>query len=185
MGWMTIYFMRHGYAGAPVRDDPEGERIRPLTDEGLMQVRAVAQEMRDRGMRPSVIYSSSFARATQTADAVGRCFRQGVQVLDRLGPVMPLDRFIKNLLDASGVDGGKKDAALIVGHHDNMEPLFQAMTGKPAGLMMTAEVRSFKVKTNFKKAKERKKERIRASDLGQGFRDLDGLSAPTFDLPPY
>jgi len=62
---MEIYIFRHGIAemGRPGRADSERE----LTDEGRKKTAAVVKTAADAGAKPSLILSSPYARALQTA----------------------------------------------------------------------------------------------------------------------
>lgn len=117
---MKIYFMRHGDAGAPSLD-PADERNRPLTDAGVAEVKAIAEELRLRGEDPRVIFCSDLTRATQTADIVAGTLgtTKGAYLLDDLGPFYPIGPIVQRLLE----DPDSK-RVMIVGHHDNMEPFF-------------------------------------------------------------
>jgi phosphohistidine phosphatase len=63
---VQIYLLRHGIAenGAPGRPDSE----RALTGEGREKLRRVLERARDAGTAPSLILSSPFRRALETAE---------------------------------------------------------------------------------------------------------------------
>ena len=63
---MQIYLLRHGIAenGEPGRPDSE----RALTGEGREKLRRVLQRTRDAGTAPSLILSSPYRRALETAE---------------------------------------------------------------------------------------------------------------------
>jgi phosphohistidine phosphatase len=63
---VQIYLLRHGIAdnGAPGRPDSE----RALTDEGRERLRRVLERARAAGLDPSLILSSPYRRAAETAE---------------------------------------------------------------------------------------------------------------------
>jgi phosphohistidine phosphatase len=64
---MQIYLLRHGIAedGKPGRPDSE----RALTEEGRDKLRRVLKRARSAGVEPTVILSSPYKRALETAEA--------------------------------------------------------------------------------------------------------------------
>jgi phosphohistidine phosphatase len=62
---MQIYLFRHGIAvdGAPGKPDSE----RALTSEGKKELRALLQMARNAGVRPTLLLSSPYRRAMETA----------------------------------------------------------------------------------------------------------------------
>jgi phosphohistidine phosphatase len=66
MASVELYLVRHGLAGVarPSKDDPQ----RPLTRAGIRRTRAVARQLRERGVRFDVLLTSPLVRAQQTAD---------------------------------------------------------------------------------------------------------------------
>ena len=79
---MQIYLLRHGIAenGAPGRPDSE----RALTDEGREKLRRVLARARDAGASPSLILSSPYRRALETAEvAAGVLAYEGKVVKSR------------------------------------------------------------------------------------------------------
>lgn len=76
---MQLYLLRHGIAeeGAPGKPDSE----RALTGEGKEKLRRVLNRARAAGVKPSLILSSPYRRAVETADI-------GVEVLEYKGKVV-------------------------------------------------------------------------------------------------
>lgn len=66
---MEIYILRHGIAedGQPGMSDAE----RALTDTGREKLRAVLEQAHQAGVKPSLILTSPYRRATQTAHMAG------------------------------------------------------------------------------------------------------------------
>lgn len=70
---MQIYLLRHGIAedGHPGRPDSE----RALTDEGRTRLRRVLKRARSADVNPSLILSSTYKRAVETAEIAVDVFR--------------------------------------------------------------------------------------------------------------
>lgn len=65
---MRLYIIRHAWA-----EDPDDRRwpddsARPLTSDGIKRYRCVAEKLGERGCRPTLIASSPYVRAWQTAE---------------------------------------------------------------------------------------------------------------------
>jgi phosphohistidine phosphatase len=70
---MEIYILRHGIAEDPKAGVPDAERA--LTDPGREKLRAVLGQAREAGVRPSLILSSPYRRAQQTAHMAAQVLR--------------------------------------------------------------------------------------------------------------
>src|SRR6267154_885612 len=83
--FMQIYLLRHGIAedGKPGRPDSE----RALTDEGRAKLRRVLKRARTADVTPSLIFSSPYRRALETADVA-------VEVLHYEGDVVQSRTFV-------------------------------------------------------------------------------------------
>lgn len=66
---MQLYFLRHGQADWPDWD-PARDDERPLTDAGLVRMKAEAKAIKRLGLKLAVILTSPLVRARQTAEAV-------------------------------------------------------------------------------------------------------------------
>ncbi len=73
---MQLLLLRHADAEPLAASDAE----RSLTEKGLRQAHRAGRFCRERGIRPELILSSPFNRATQTAGIVGRAL--GVEVTE-------------------------------------------------------------------------------------------------------
>ena len=62
---MEIYILRHGIAEEAKAGMPDAERA--LTDAGREKLRAVLERAREAGVKPSLILTSPYRRALQTA----------------------------------------------------------------------------------------------------------------------
>ncbi len=70
---MEIYILRHGIADEPKSGVPDADRA--LTDTGREKLRAVLEQAHDVGVKPSLILTSPYKRAAQTAHIAGQVLR--------------------------------------------------------------------------------------------------------------
>jgi phosphohistidine phosphatase len=70
---MEIYILRHGIAEEPKAGAPDADRA--LTDAGREKLRAVLEQAHEAGVKPSLILSSPYRRALQTANMAGQVLR--------------------------------------------------------------------------------------------------------------
>jgi phosphohistidine phosphatase len=115
---MEIYLLRHGIAddGKPGRPDS----ARELTDEGRRKTADVLKLARKAGARPSLILSSPYVRARQTAQiaAVELAYEGHILPVDSLVPHSSPENVWKDIRDH-----GHEEAILLAGH----EPLLGSM----------------------------------------------------------
>ncbi|HXP85229.1 MAG TPA: phosphohistidine phosphatase SixA [Bryobacteraceae bacterium] len=115
---MELYLLRH--AIAEDRSATGRDADRKLTAEGLDKLRHVARLAAAAGVKPSLILSSPYVRAVETAAATGRVLEYKEEILktDRLTPgASPSDAWAE-LRAHRG-----EESILLVGH----EPLFSAL----------------------------------------------------------
>jgi phosphohistidine phosphatase len=67
---MQIYILRHGIAEESKGGAPDADRA--LTDTGREKLRAVLEQGREAGVKPSLILTSPYRRALQTAHMAGQ-----------------------------------------------------------------------------------------------------------------
>lgn len=67
---MEIYILRHGIAEDGKPGTPDADRA--LTDAGRDKLRAVLEQAHDAGVKPSLILTSPYRRAQQTAHIAGQ-----------------------------------------------------------------------------------------------------------------
>ena len=116
---MEIYLLRHGIADDGHAGQPDSERA--LTSEGKKKLRAVLKTVQQAGIAPSLIITSPYRRALQTAQLAA-------EILDYKG----------DLLRSSALEPGSQPSAVwdeIRVHHDEgaillagHEPLFSSLT---------------------------------------------------------
>ena len=76
---MEIYLFRHG---AAERNSPSGrDADRRLTDQGIAEVTDVVMQARGAGFNPSLIFSSPYTRALETAGLTARLLDYGQEIL--------------------------------------------------------------------------------------------------------
>jgi phosphohistidine phosphatase len=116
---MQIYLLRHGIAedGKPGRPDSE----RALTDEGRAKLRRVLKRARTADVTPSLILSSPYRRAIETADVA-------VEVLRYEGEVVKSPAFVPETTPQEAWEEirvhSKEESVLVASH----EPLMSSMT---------------------------------------------------------
>ncbi|MCE4598713.1 MAG: histidine phosphatase family protein [Desulfurococcales archaeon] len=112
---MIIGFMRHGKA------EPKGEKPdedRSLTSEGRRSVESIAGIL---PFKPSIVYSSPYKRALQTAEIIASIHGVGIRVSDKLKPgVFSMDSLRE-------INPG--DKALLVGHAPSIEMVVSSLVG--------------------------------------------------------
>ena len=125
---MHLWIGRHCYAGDQSQD-PETERSRPLTPEGVRMAKAIANAMLDAGEIPNTIFCSPLIRAQMTADIYGRILGvSNVLNLGDLGPWRPLTPSLTNLVSVKGAERMRR--LMLVGHVDNTTPAMQDLATK-------------------------------------------------------
>ena len=122
----TIYLLRHAKANAGLND-----LERDLSAKGRRQAECIGQWMRENGIMPDRIVSSSAKRTTETAKI---CAEQaGYQ-----GKI----RFADDLYDAHSdthVDliaglSNKHDSIMVVGHNPGISAVVTVLTGEPLAM---------------------------------------------------
>jgi phosphohistidine phosphatase len=120
---MRLVVVRHAEA-AP--GDPD--ELRPLTAEGREQARALAKELRNRGIEADAVLTSPLLRARETAVALD----QGEPAIDeRLSPGATPE-------DLREIAIGRGDTVIVVGHQPDCGEAVLALAGRevsfpPAG----------------------------------------------------
>ena len=124
---MQIYLLRHGIAEDARQGHPDSERA--LTSEGREKLRRVLKRARAAGVAPSLILSSPYRRATETADVA-------VEALGYQGKVV---RTPALLPEASPYDGWEEvrshhgeRSVLLSSHEPLMSSLAAFLLGSPA-----------------------------------------------------
>src|SRR5262249_56814688 len=116
---MQIYLLRHGIAedGHPGRPDS----ARALTDEGRVRLRRVLKRARSADVNPSLILTSPYRRAVETAEVAVEVFRYESAV-EKSRAFVPESR-PKDAWDEIRVRSNE-DSILVASH----EPLMSSLT---------------------------------------------------------
>ena len=119
---MRLVLLRHGKAG-PI--GPDGDRNRPLLDEGRQQVASVGARMRALGWWPDKAIVSTALRARQTHEALVPAIPAELDEEIYSGAALAIRR---RLLDAG--DG----FVIVIGHNPALSELASRLTGFRVGL---------------------------------------------------
>jgi phosphohistidine phosphatase len=76
---MKLYFLRHGVAYEREEWQGENDELRPLTDEGVEDMKREARTLRDMGLKLDTVVTSPLVRARQTAKIVAKKLEMDVQ----------------------------------------------------------------------------------------------------------
>lgn len=121
----TLHVLRHGQA------EPEREGLsdhaRVLTARGEREAQLSAQHLAERPQAPSLILSSSAARARATAEACLTALgeRARLTIVDSLYLAEPT-----SYLAALAANGDPHEAVLVVGHNPGLEALVFVLSGR-------------------------------------------------------
>lgn len=135
----TLILMRH--AKSSWKHPELADRERPLNKRGEKDAPRMGKLIREEGLEPQVILSSSAVRCAKTAEIVAEKldYKQEVQYLDDLylaEPNVILDQF-RNLPE-------EIETVLVVGHNPGLEGLLQILTMQvdalPTGAVAVVEV---------------------------------------------
>jgi len=115
---MKLYLVQHGEAVSK-QEDP----ARPLSEQGMQDVQAVAAFLGDAGIKLARVWHSGKRRAEQTADIMARVVLPGGQaeVIEGISPNDPVGEF------ATDADVWEEDT-LVAGHLPFMSRLVSLLT---------------------------------------------------------
>jgi phosphohistidine phosphatase len=124
---MEIYLFRHGIADDGQPGAPDSSR--ELTDDGRKKTAEVVKLARKAGVRPTLILTSPYARARQTA-------RIAAEQLEYDGQVLPVESLVPHG-SPEGVwqdlrDHGDEPAVLLAGHEPLLSRLVAYLLNAPA-----------------------------------------------------
>jgi phosphohistidine phosphatase len=119
----TLYVLRHGQAVPEA--EASSDHARPLTPRGQAEVRQSAQHLAERASPPSLVVSSSAARALQTAQLGLAALppATSLSVRDDLYLAEPA-----SYLDALAAGADPHQAVMVVGHNPGLEALVHLLT---------------------------------------------------------
>ena len=124
---MEIYLLRHGIAGDAGAGQPDSER--ELTAEGRDKLRRVLKRARASGVSLSLILSSPYRRAVQTAAVAGEVLEYSGKVVETraLIPDAPPQEAWDEIRGRHG-----ESAILLASHEPLMSTLAAFLLGSPA-----------------------------------------------------
>lgn len=109
-----LYIMRHGHSPTTSEAGVPKDALRPLSDQGRADARAMAAELLRRGAAPGLILHSPLVRAVQTAAEVASVVKpaSGSISFDPLDNSRPSDEVEREL----AARGASVDEVLAIGH---------------------------------------------------------------------
>jgi len=123
---MQLYLLRHGIAedARPGQSDAD----RALTPEGIKRLREILKRARTAGVAPSVIMTSPYLRARQTAELA----KEILGFKDELTPSSKLTPMASPLETWTEVRTLRKEpAVLLAGHEPHMSMFMSFLLGTP------------------------------------------------------
>lgn len=128
MADIQLYLIRHGVAGARGEAYPDDTK-RPLTPQGVSQLRRAAKGLDALGVEFDEILTSPLVRARQTAEVIA-------QALAPRTPVTPLDALAPGVAPAAVVsalaDHARHRSIALVGHEPGLGELAARLIGTRA-----------------------------------------------------
>jgi phosphohistidine phosphatase len=118
---MKLYLLRHGNADWP--DWTGSDDLRPLTGEGIEDMRLVAAALKRLKIEPLRILTSPLPRAAQTAELAAKALNVPLKKAAELAPGFDRGK-LAPLLDAHA--GGD---LMLVGHEPDFSRLIRSLTG--------------------------------------------------------
>ena len=129
---MNLFFLRHGVAVERDEFDYINDAARPLTPNGIKQLRAVAAALRAMGSGFDVVLSSPLVRARQTAEIIAAELKMQKRLVfaDELKPGGGAKKLAKKIAGLKKVP----ENALLVGHEPDFSELISLLvTGNQGG----------------------------------------------------
>jgi len=118
---MKLFLLRHGKADWPEWTAPDDER--PLTEEGIEEMRRVAAALKRLKVVPDQILSSPLPRALKTAEIAGKALGISVKQRPELEPGFDRRKCDALLATMPG------DDVMLVGHEPDFSRLIRSLTG--------------------------------------------------------
>jgi len=118
---MRVFLVRHAHA-----EKGEPDELRPLSERGRDEARAVATQLAGRDDPPAVVVTSPLLRARQTAERIAQASSVEIRVDERLAPGATA-ALLRQVVD--GEDG----PAAVVGHQPDFSEIAFELTGQDPG----------------------------------------------------
>jgi phosphohistidine phosphatase len=126
---MRIYFLRHGEAGdRETWSGPDEER--PLTDEGITEMQAVARGMSKLKLRVNEVVSSPLVRARETADIVAQKLKLEVREEPALAAGCTFDALAQVIGAHAPARTDTKGGILLVGHEPDFSTAARSLIAR-------------------------------------------------------
>lgn len=123
---MQIYLLRHGIA----EDAPAGkaDADRALTPEGIKRLREILKRARTASVAPSLIVTSPYVRARQTAELAAEILGYG-EALSPSTKLTPMASPVDTWAELRALRG--EPSVLLVGHEPHMSSFAAFLLGTP------------------------------------------------------
>lgn len=123
-----LYLMRHGHSPSTQEARVPKDALRPLSDKGRADARAIAAEIARRGGKPSLILHSPLTRAVQTAAEAASVLKPagGAVVFQPLDNTKPAEELARELAERAA----SVDELLAIGHQPQIGELVALLGGK-------------------------------------------------------
>ncbi|WP_424243948.1 phosphohistidine phosphatase [Elusimicrobium posterum] len=141
-----IILMRHSYALSAMDSKVKNDDLRPLSPRGVEEAQDAVILLKQRVAKIDRILTSTRARATETADIIGKAFNvkpEAYTELCREQPITDLWAFIRKEVDEGSV-------LLAVGHNPDFSELVSTLAGTHISLN-PAEFAIFNFDNEFEK----------------------------------
>jgi phosphohistidine phosphatase len=125
---MKLYLVRHAIAEEVGTPGYEDDSLRPLTEKGRDKMRKIAAALKDLGVKPDLIVSSPYVRASQTASVLAKelKYRGEIAYSDSLLPTGEPNDMIGEINEKYSMD-----ELMLVGHEPSLSSL--------AGVLLTGD----------------------------------------------
>jgi phosphohistidine phosphatase len=118
---MLLFLVRHAHA-----EKGEPDELRPLSERGRDEARALAKQLAGHDTRPDLVLTSPLLRARQTAEAIADEAEVDLRVDDRLAPGATAGLLRQAL-------GGEDGPVAVVGHQPDCSEIAFELTGRDPG----------------------------------------------------
>ncbi len=121
LGAMLLFLVRHAHSDPGDPDD-----LRPLSDRGRVEARALAGRLSAHSTPPRFVLSSPLLRARETAEAIAEASSAELRIDERLAPGTTLERL-------GGAVAGLDGAVAAVCHQPDCSVIALEVTGNDPG----------------------------------------------------
>jgi phosphohistidine phosphatase len=118
---MLVFLVRHAHAE---KGDPD--ELRPLSERGRHEARALAKQLAGHAARPSLVVTSPLLRARQTAEAIAGEAGVELRVDERLAPGADAEQLRRAVENEPG-------PVAVVGHQPDCSEIAFELTGRDPG----------------------------------------------------